>query len=239
MSNFDYDPKLSDAENILAKRKLRHYYRWRFGELPPRDWQADHQVEQNSRSYRRFSGKYIHSLGNLIYVPPDINGGKNHWYARPWATVPKCYRPFAGVVDTKGKSATELGQDEQSGALLSVRFVLHLATQFHDDDFAFVTFTQFSRSMLLRLIRIKLRTTWKTSPPQWLVETPHWLERLKDEVENHMQYVADYHRAHPHLTTHHEPEATASAGANTPARTSYTQAQLARIWEEWPSTTTD
>ena len=185
LDDAQFDRTVSSNEARLAKKRLLKYYEWRFGALPPADWQADHQVEQNARCYLRFGPDYVHNIANLILVPPDVNAGKNKWYQRSWEKVLRKYQVMQVTRISTEKTAAER-------EAVQVRDGLFLVSEFMDDTGAFVFLTRFSRDCLLRLIEMNHRRSWKRNPPNWLKDEPVWLDRLIDEVENHMTYVRKY-----------------------------------------------
>lgn len=197
MPRFAFDKDESRKENLLVKRRLRRYYKWRYGQLPPSSWQADHQVEQHGLVYARFGGKYVHNIANLIYVPPEINAMKNTWYGKPWEKALKKYHYLQPVRLPPGASSRDLGASETPFETLRIRDGLYRITQFMNEAEAFVFLTRFSRDCLLRMIWVHQNRIWKKTPPEWLVKNPKWLRYLLDDVRNHQRYVREFELAFP------------------------------------------
>lgn len=190
-----------DQERLSAKAELRKYYRWRFGELPPETWQADHQVEQNIRFSEFFGTDYVHNIANLILVPGDVNADKNRRYQRQWRSVPRRYRELNAQVvcytsDQGDAGIPPKGESPQIEEAL-VRDGLYQLIQRMNDPQAFSFLFEFSRDMLMDIIRFKEKGIWTSRPPQWLIDSPKWLDLLKDEVWFHNRYVGDYRAKFP------------------------------------------
>ena len=201
----------NDQDRLKAKSALRKYYIWRFGELPPQGWQADHQVEQNVRFAEIFGFDYVHNIANLIFVPADINADKNKRYQRTWASVPKKYRQYNPLTYHLNLDGSE---PFEQGAQSWVRDGLFALIRGMSDVQAFCFLYEFSRDMLKDIIRFKEKGIWRTKTPQWLENQPQWLDRLKDEVHYHTRYVSEYIRKFPTPRSNTPPRGAPDLTAN-------------------------
>lgn len=192
-----------DEERMYAKAALRKYYKWRFGEHPPEGWQADHQVEQNMRFAEYFGTNYLHNIANLIFVPADVNADKNRRYQRTWKSAPKKYRGLDPLVLDIGPADAYGFEEVPVLNQAWVRDGLYQLILSMSDPEAFSFLFEFSKEMLMDIIRFKEKGIWKASPPQWLTDNPKWLDRLKDEVWYHSRYIGDYLTRFPEVRPYH------------------------------------
>lgn len=184
-----------DAAVVAAKSQLRRYYRWKYGELPPKGWQADHQVEQNPRFASRFGDLYVHNIANLIYVPADVNAAKNRRYFHPWASIPVKYKRMCNpqIWQTRLEAVSADAKNElEAKPIVGIRDALEMIIEFLPDDEAFVFLHEFSQDALLEIVARKSRKAWVDEPPEWLQTNPEWLDRLRDEILHHDVYVTEF-----------------------------------------------
>lgn len=188
MANFRFDKATSDEESRIAKNEIRGFYRWKYGYAPPADWQIDHQVEQMIPMYERFGPKRIHSIANLIMVPPELNHAKNLAYNQTWEFAPPGFRHVLAPVDDSRRFGDTRPQ--------RIRELIFKRSVFmKDPDEAWYFLTEFSRHVLMALIQRLSEEVWTKTPPNWIKVNDLWVNRLKDDVCFHTIFINQYLRA--------------------------------------------